>query len=168
MAIKGFFELTYSVVTEKRRNFVQGKIDAALKSAGGLNDAGQATTFDVIDLVAGEWVQLNASEKLIKADGSVLLAWPVYTGGDRHDVSSAGITVLQGNLVARTSLFDPGQVYAANTELTIADLAGQAVLTPAASTDPVVAHAEGAPQAHASFPDGLLPINTTNAGYFKP
>jgi hypothetical protein len=168
MAIKGFFELSYTVVTEKRRNFNLAQIDAGLRTTDAINDPAQATAHETVDLVQGEWVTLNASGDVIKhAGGASRLAWPVYAASTRYDVAMAGITVLMGDLVATTSMFDPNGTYAAGTELTLADLAGQTVLVDAGIGDFVFAHAEDAPQANPSFTDGLLPISTTNANYIK-
>jgi hypothetical protein len=164
----------YSVVTEKRRNFAAIDVDASLKLSPGLNDPSQATQFQEIDLVAGEWFTLNASGKVIRGGASQSrLVWANYVDGDRTDVQVAGLTGLQGNYVAQTSMFDDGGTYNPGDPLAVKqatiDSKTRAVLANAsASGDIVVGVVELPLITDARFDNGLLQYNTMNVGHVIP
>jgi len=137
-------------------------------TAAGTN--GLSVVSGTLDVVRGEWVQLNSSNKAIRSAVGDLCAgaMPVWSGGEGRFDAVGGITAVWGPHVAKTSQFDPAGVYAPGTELTVELSSSKTRLKVAASGNYVVALVEQAPSgASVAFPDGLLQVSSHGAGYFK-
>ena len=137
--------------------------DADITAVAGASDqAGNSLSLDqnVVDIATGQWVTLDANGRATLVTTPTRLAYCVHAGGERLDVNVlTQVEALHGMYIADTDQFrnDTGDTYAAGTDLTVEN----GVLRPAASGEPVLAVAEGAPSAPTTaYPNGLLRFST--------
>ncbi len=95
----------------------------------------------------GEWLVLGDNGKLVRPSATgVQNTFLVIAGTDRFDVAATqqATLVVSSKIVARTAMYNSAATYAVGDALTVKDLgAGEAVVTPAAGSDAVLAYVFG-------------------------
>lgn len=139
----------------------------ALIVAAGINPS-PALDMNKVNLAEGDWVTLDSAGKAIKVTTPTRLAFMVWVGDRTDSAFAKSITVIFGTYIAKSSVFDEtptgGGAYAAGDLLTVRD----ARLDKAASTEPIVAVAEGpVGDITSEFANGFLKFNTQGVGGVK-